>query len=123
MSVQTNRGYIYIYYIKAKSDPKIRYMNRMKKLWEQTHPELTFFFAKNLRDQARRVEKSRVAMETEYRIDSDVVDNGSTEENCQHSIGHSTVNNTLILSGTEIQTAENRCLKLMHQIMKLLCKI
>ena len=123
MSVQTNQGYIYIYYIKAKSDPKIRYMNRMKKLWEQTHPELTFFSAKNLRDQARRVEKSRVAMETEYRIDSDVVDNGSTEENCQHSIGHSTVNNTLILSGTEIQTAENRCLKLMHQIMKLLCKI
>ena len=55
--------------MKAKSDLKIGYMNRMKNLWDKIHLELTFFSAKNLRDQASRVEKSRVVMETEYRID------------------------------------------------------
>ena len=50
--------------MKVKSDPKIGYMNRMKKLWEEIRPEMTFFPAKNLRNQARRVEKSRVVMET-----------------------------------------------------------
>ena len=49
--------------MKVKSDPKIGYMNRMKKLWEEIRPEMTFP-AKNLRNQARRVEKSRVVMET-----------------------------------------------------------
>ena len=70
--------------MKVKSDPKIGYMNRMKKLWEEIRPEMTFFPAKNLRNQARRVEKSRVVMETKQRIDknqnnSNVVNNGSTE--------------------------------------------
>ena len=69
--------------MKVKSDPKIGYMNRMKKLWEEIRPEMTFP-AKNLRNQARRVEKSRVVMETKQRIDknqnnSNVVNNGSTE--------------------------------------------
>ena len=43
--------------MKAKSDPNIGYMNRMKKLWDEIHPELTFFSAENLRDQASRVKK------------------------------------------------------------------
>ena len=55
--------------MKANSDPKIGYMNRMKNLWDKIHPELTFFSAKNFLDQAIRVEKNRVVMETEYRID------------------------------------------------------
>ena len=55
--------------MKAKSDPKIGYMNRMKKLWYKIHPELTFFSVKKLPEQASRVEKkNRVVMETEYRI-------------------------------------------------------
>ena len=45
----------------AKSDSKIGYMNRMKKLWDEKHPELNFFSAKNLRDQASRVEKKRLS--------------------------------------------------------------
>ena len=52
----------------AKSDPKIDHMNRMKKLWDEIHLELTFFSAKNLQDQASRVEKNVVVMETEYRV-------------------------------------------------------
>ena len=72
--------------MKAKSDPKIGYVNRMKKLWDEIHPELTFFPAKNLRDQGSREEKNRVVMETEYRIDenqnnSNGVNTNTTEEN------------------------------------------
>ena len=98
--------------MKAKSDPNIGYMNRMKNLLDKIHPELTFFSAKNLRGQASRVEKSRVVMETEYRIDKDqnnstVVNNGSTGENSNGKSEHLSINNTLIASDTEIQTLEN----------------
>ena len=77
---------LYKCYPKAKSDPKIGYMNRMKNLWDEIHPELSFFSAKNLRDQASRVEKNKVVMETEYRIDKNhnnknVVSNDSTVVN------------------------------------------
>ena len=34
--------------MKAKSHPKIGYMNRMENLWDEIHPELIFFSAKNL---------------------------------------------------------------------------
>ena len=47
--------------MKAKSDPKIGYMNRMKKLWDEIHPELTFFSVENLRDQASRVKKTELS--------------------------------------------------------------
>ena len=50
---------LYKCYMKAKSDPKIGYMNRMKKLWYKIHPELTFFSVKKLREQASRVEKKQ----------------------------------------------------------------
>ena len=41
----------------------------MKNLWDKIHLESTLFSAKNLRDQASRVEKNRFIMETEYRLD------------------------------------------------------
>ena len=106
---------LYKCYMSAKSDPKIGYMNRMKKLWDEIHPELTFFSAKNLQDQADRVEKNRVVMETEYRIDenqnSNVVNNDTNEENSHLKSEHLTKNNTLIVSDTEVQTAENPVLE------------
>ena len=43
--------------MKRKSDPEIGYTDRMKKLWEEIHPELIFSSGKNLRDQASRVKK------------------------------------------------------------------
>ena len=96
----------------AKSDPKIGYMNRMKKLWDEKHPELNFFSAKNLRDQASRVEKNKVVMETEYRIDknqnnSNAVNNDTTEENSHLKSEHLAINNKSIVSDTEVQTVEN----------------
>ena len=72
---------IYKCYVRAKSDSKIGYVNKMKKL----QLELILFSAKNLRDQVSRVEKNRVVMETEYRIDenqnnSNGANNNTTEE-------------------------------------------
>ena len=77
---------IYKCYVRAKSDPKIGYVNKMKKLWDKIPPELILFSGKTLRDQVSRVEKNRVVMETEYRIDenqnnSNGVNNNTTEEN------------------------------------------
>ena len=84
----------------------------MKNLWDEIHPELNFFSAKNLRDQASRVEKNRVVMETEYRIDknqnnSNNFNGDSTEENSNGKSEHLSINNTLIISDTEIQSLEN----------------
>ena len=39
-------------------------MNRLKSHWNKTHPELSNFTSKNLRDQASRVEKHRADRET-----------------------------------------------------------
>ena len=39
-------------------------MNRLKSHWNKTHPELSNFTSKNLRDQASRVEKRRADRET-----------------------------------------------------------
>ena len=44
--------------MRAKSDPKIGYVNKMKKLWDKIQPELILFSAKTLRDQVSRVEKT-----------------------------------------------------------------
>ena len=84
----------------------------MKNLWDEIHPELSFFSAKNLRDQASRVEKNKVVMETEYRIDknhnnNNVVSNDSTVVNFNVISEHLTTNNTLIVSYTETITVEN----------------
>ena len=39
-------------------------MNRLKSHWNKTHPELSNFTSKNLRDQASRVQKRRADRET-----------------------------------------------------------
>ena len=69
-------------YQEAKKDPCIRYMNRMKALWDQIHPELASFTAKKLRDQASRVEKNKVVMATEYIV----------HKNCSNDLTHNETN-------------------------------
>ena len=103
---------LYKCYMSAKSDPKIGYINRMKKLWNEKHPELNFFSAKNLRDQASREEKNKVIMETEYRIDKkqnniNAVNNDTTEENSHLKFEHLAINNKSIGCDTEVQTVKN----------------
>ena len=60
--------YVYNCYIKAKSDSKIGYMNRLKLYWDEIHPEFIHLASKNLRDQADRVKKRKPNMETEENI-------------------------------------------------------
>ena len=57
---------LYRCYQRAREDPRVSYMKRMKSYWDESHPELSFFTDKNLRDQATRVEKRKVVMATEY---------------------------------------------------------
>ena len=58
---------VYNCYLKAKENPKIGYMKRLKSYWDEMHPEFNFLSDKNLRDQASRVEKNKVVMETEFK--------------------------------------------------------
>ena len=41
-------------------------MKRFKSFWDEIYPELSFLSDKNLRDQASRIDKNKVVMETEY---------------------------------------------------------
>lgn len=52
---------LYQCFLRAKSDPSIGYMKRMKTYWDEKHPELSHFSDRNLREQANRVHKKRVA--------------------------------------------------------------
>ena len=79
VSYRRNRGYnkqfdwtyelnkdLYESSLKAKANLKLGYMNRMKIYWDKIHPELNYFLAKNLRDQATRVQQRKIFMETEF---------------------------------------------------------
>ena len=41
-------------------------MKRLKNLWDKMHPEYNFLSDKNLRDQASRIHRNNVVMDTEY---------------------------------------------------------
>ena len=58
---------VYKCYVKARNDKSIGYMKRLKNLWDKMHPEYNFLSDKNLRDQASRIHKNNVVMDTEYR--------------------------------------------------------
>lgn len=47
---------VYKCYLKAREDPSLGYMVRLKTYWDKLHPELTIFNAKQLRQQATFVE-------------------------------------------------------------------
>ena len=61
---------LYKCYVKAKEDPKIGYMNRLKEYWEEIHPELNYFSSKNLRDHVSSIIKCNVTMETSFNIEN-----------------------------------------------------
>ena len=58
---------VYRCYIEAHNDKSIRYMKRLKNLWDKMHPAYNFLSEKNLRDQASRVHKNNIVIDTEYR--------------------------------------------------------
>ena len=72
-------------YSKAREDPSIGYTKKMKKLWDELHPEYNFLTEKVLRDQASRVQTNYVVMETEYNettsnpLQSNIVNNENSD--------------------------------------------
>ena len=61
---------LYNCYIKAKENSAIGYMRRMNQNWGIIHPEFSHLSDKNLRDQASRIIKHKIIMETEFLTDS-----------------------------------------------------
>ena len=55
---------VYKCYSKAREDPRIGYMSRMKEHWDTLHPELNYFTPKQLRQQAINIEKKRAILDT-----------------------------------------------------------
>ena len=55
---------VYNYYLRAKENPKIGYVKKLKNCWDKLHPEFNFLSDKNLRDQASHIEKNKIVMET-----------------------------------------------------------
>ena len=81
---------LYQCYIKAKSDPRIGYMNRLKQYWDEKHPELNTFSSKNLRDHVSSIIKRKVVMETDFNIEHQ--DNVTESNNVIHNIVNSVDN-------------------------------
>ena len=42
-------------------------MKRLKSYWDEIYPEFSFLSDKYVRDQASRIDKNKVIMETEYK--------------------------------------------------------
>ena len=72
---------LYKCYVKAKKDQKIRYMNRLKQYWEETHPELNFFSSKNLGDHVSSIIKRNVVTETSFNIKNRTIDTNTEVNN------------------------------------------
>ena len=81
---------LYQCYIKAKSKPRIGYMNRLKQYWDEKHPELNTFSSKNLRDHVSSIIKRKVVMETDFNIEHQ--DNVTESNNAIHNIINSVDN-------------------------------
>ena len=56
-------------YKKARENPSIGYMKRLKLYWDDMHPELQHFNEKQLRQQASFVEKKGLTLESNLRTD------------------------------------------------------
>ena len=94
-------------YNKARDDPSMGYMSRIKRYWDIKHPELNQFTAKNLRGHADRIKKKQVVVTTESlnNVTSTNSVNGVTCEN----IGTDkeiTPESTKTIANKEIQSEE-----------------
>ena len=67
-------------------------MKRLKKYWDEIHPELNFLSNKKNRDQASRIEKNKVVMATEYEtVTTNIVENVTL--NKDHCFGNNNITN------------------------------
>ena len=72
---------LYKCYVKAKEDPKIGNMNRLKQHWEEIHPELNYFSSKNFRDHVSSIIKRKVIMETSFNIENRTIETNTEVNN------------------------------------------
>ena len=66
---------LYNCYTKARQNPKKSYMKRMKVLWDDLHPELSYFNRKYLRQQSTYITQRDYVLEirTEHDEESNVI--------------------------------------------------
>ena len=90
-------------------------MKRMKKLWDNIHPELNHFSHTNIRNIASRVEKDNIAMETEfnnitvksYNGKNDVTENSQGDDDEQRDNDSVIIKNNIpYLSKTTVHSSE-----------------
>ena len=96
---------LYNCYTKTKENLAIGYMKRMKHNWDTIHPESSHLTDKNLRDQASRIIKNKIVMETEFAKDSNTSLNSQSDNDNIHN--NETVNEIINL-GNDKPTNINR---------------
>ena len=114
--------------LKAREKPAPGYMKRLKWYWDEIYPEFSFLSDKNLRDQALRIDKNKVVMETEYEnintpkiTKNDLLNSGNNNaDNRFHNI---TVNDVLtddnvVVDNPVLLEEELRIIDLLEPIFK-----
>ena len=76
---------LYNCYTKAKENLAIGYMKRMKQNWDTIHPEFSHLTDKHLRDQASRIIKKKIVMETEFAKDSNTLNSQSHNDDIHNN--------------------------------------
>ena len=91
---------VYSCYLRAKENPKIGYMMRLKNYWDKLHPEFNFLSNKNLKDQASRIEENKIVMETEYGTIITITSENMliNEDNCLESSNIENTSGSIIIS-------------------------
>ena len=87
--------------MRARENPAPGYMKRLKSYWDEIYLEFCFLSDKNLRDQASRIDKNKVVMETEYEnintpeiTKNDLLNNGN--DNADNRLDNIAVNDVSI---------------------------
>ena len=85
---------LYECYTKSKSYPRIGYMNQMKQIWDEKHPELNSFRSKNLRDHVSSIIKRKIVMETDFDLQNQNIEQ-TNNDNSDITINDNTYINTI----------------------------
>ena len=119
---------VYNCYLRARENPAPGYMKRLKSHWDETYPEFSFSSDRSLRDQASRIHKNKVVMETEYEnintpkiTGNDLLNNGNN--NADNRIDDIAVNdvltdNNVVVDNPVLSEEELKRIDLLEPIFK-----
>ena len=113
--------------LRAKENPALGYMKRLKSYWDEIYPEFSFLSNKNLRDQASRIDKNKVVMETKYEnfntptiTENDLLNNRNN--NGDNRFGNIAVNDSLndnvVVNNLVLSEEQLRIIDLFEPIFK-----